>query len=113
MLPRQRTTFFLANFVKRFGLFLLKIAPLLYHSTANFGTFGGFKLNPPLILKCGSLILGNGKVILSMLFILFIALDTASLALFILSDIVDLILLNFYEFYNYLIKFDKFDFLNK
>jgi len=33
----------------------LNIAPFAYQSTDIFGTLGGFKLNSPLILKCGNL----------------------------------------------------------
>ena len=74
---------------------LLNIAPCLYQSTLKCGICGGFKLNFPSILKCGSFMFGSSHEKLKKLLILSIALFTASLAPLILSVIASFIAPNF------------------
>src|SRR5699024_8613069 len=61
-----------------------------YHSTPNFGTLGGFKLNLPDFVKCGIFNLGNDQLKFMKPFILSIAPLTVSFALFIGVVIADL-----------------------
>src|SRR5699024_6749553 len=69
---------------------LFMIPPSLYHSTPNFGTLGGFKLNLPDFVKCGIFNLGNDQLKFMKPFILSIAPLTVSFALFIGVVIADL-----------------------
>src|SRR5699024_1573854 len=66
------------------------IPPSLYHSTPNFSTLGGFKLNLPDFVKCGIFNLGNDQLKFIKPFILSIAPLTVSFALFIGVVIADL-----------------------
>ena len=54
--------------------------PVLYHSTPNDGTDGGFRLNEPDILKCGIFKCGNDHSKLKNPLILSIAFETAVFA---------------------------------
>lgn len=56
------------------------IPPVLYHSTPNDGTDGGFRLNEPDILKCGIFKCGNDHSKLKNPLILSIAFETAVFA---------------------------------
>src|SRR5699024_5123422 len=60
-LPASPPTITLLQFIP-IAVALLIIPPSLYHSTPNFGTLGGFKLNLPDFVKCGIFNLGNDQL---------------------------------------------------
>src|SRR5699024_5082740 len=88
-LPASPPTITLLPFIPN-AVALLIIPPSLYHSTPNFATLGGFKLDLPDFLKCGIFNLGNDKLKFMKPFILSIASLSVSFALFIGVVIADL-----------------------
>src|SRR5699024_5789221 len=88
-LPASPPTITLLPFIPN-AVALLIIPPSLYHSTPNFGTLGGFKLNLPDFVKCGIFSLGSDQLKFMKPFILSIAPLTVSFALFIGVVIADL-----------------------
>ena len=75
----------------------LKIAPSLYHEMLNFGMEGGSRLNLPVILKWGSLILGKDHLKLKNPLILLIAFLTMLFAFSRILENLDFMLPNLLE----------------
>src|SRR5699024_3304722 len=88
-LPASPPTITLLPFIPN-AVALFIIPPSLYHSTPNFGTLGGFKLNLPDFVKWGIFNLGNDQLKFMKPFILSLAPLTVSFALFIGVVIADL-----------------------